>query len=174
MLHLHLLFVGGCLAGTGAHGRKFSNVCRRRQRLRPRFELLAERLGRVARCAAVDARRNEKLKDEWFIDRVPMLMLITDGMVYQYSGKQSVDAMEQWVREDWRASSGEPTPRLRGPMGFWERAWRRRWYHFFTKAVPIIAVCVMASCCLLCGRCRCCGICRGGLLCRRVRPLKND
>eukprot|EP00927_Polykrikos_kofoidii_P057855 TRINITY_DN52070_c0_g1_i1.p1 TRINITY_DN52070_c0_g1~~TRINITY_DN52070_c0_g1_i1.p1 ORF type:complete len:245 (+),score=45.03 TRINITY_DN52070_c0_g1_i1:58-735(+) len=87
--------------------------CGHCKHLQPEYDMLPDMVGDKVSIAKVDAVEQKALAEEFEITGFPSLKLIANGLVYPYQGGRTAEVMAEWLRGDWKNSSGERLPKDR-------------------------------------------------------------
>ena len=68
------------------------------QEFKPEFEELATKLHGNARFGMIDCHQSEYIKESYKINAYPTLLLVYDGMVYEYEGSRTFDSMRAFIK----------------------------------------------------------------------------
>ncbi|CDW74375.1 protein disulfide isomerase family member 4 [Stylonychia lemnae] len=70
------------------------------QEFKSEFEDLANRLHDVANFGMIDCHKSEYLKESYRISAYPTLILIYDGMAYEYEGSRTFESIRAFIKQD--------------------------------------------------------------------------
>mmetsp|Transcript_91491 Transcript_91491/g.293949 ORF Transcript_91491/g.293949 Transcript_91491/m.293949 type:complete len:244 (-) Transcript_91491:40-771(-) len=115
--------------------------------LAPVWEELAGKLKGSVGVASVDCTVARWTAEEYDIGGFPILKLIAGGMVYKFSGKRTLAALEAFATGGYKEAEGEVLPKDRLA---WEKATRKAYAYLTMYMLPLGVVAFVALVAWMC------------------------
>jgi len=98
----------------------YSRKCHFCQEFKAEFEDLANRINDMARFGMIDSPNNEFIKETFNLKAYPTIVLIYDGMVYEYEGMRTFESLRAFIKQDhiYIEKQYEIPPHI-GQIGLW-------------------------------------------------------
>jgi len=90
--------------------------CGHCKRLNPIWEHLGNELQGDINVAKLDATIHTKTRRRFHIQGFPTIKLFHHGLVYDYEGPRTIQAMKAFILEGWKEAEGQEVP---PPLSFW-------------------------------------------------------